>query len=171
MASASTSSGAGGAYALTNLAPGNYLVEFSAGCGSTGDFGQQWYNNETSEGTANVVTVTAGATTAAINAALLNGGTITGTVTAAVGGADLAGICVNAYTPDNAFSSIESAVSGADGIYSLSGLAPGSYDVAFSAGCGNSANYGQQWYSGQVSQTLRKPSSPWVRPHRRSTRP
>ena len=73
----STTTAADGTYSITDLGSGNYDVEFSGGCGYPGNVGQQWYDNQISQSSASVVTVTTGSTTS-VNAALAIGGTITG---------------------------------------------------------------------------------------------
>ena len=144
----SATTAADGTYAISGLSAGNYDVEFSvAGCGTTGSYLTQWYNNATSSSTAHVVPVTAGATTASINAALISGA-ITGTVTAATGGAELGGICVDVQQTVGA--GFGSATTRVDGTYTVTGLKSGSYSVEFFTGCGNNGNYLTQWYNGQA---------------------
>ncbi len=145
--SGSTTTAADGSYSLTNLAPGNYDVEFSAGCGISENVGQQWYNAKASQSSANAVAVTAGGSTSGINATLSLGGTITGTVTAAAGGADVSGVCVVAFAPGDVQLSPASTTTASDGSYALTNLAPGSYQVEFTSGCGASVGYATQWYS------------------------
>src|SRR5207248_572352 len=88
-------SDATGRYSIVGLAAGTYVVQFSD-CGGGGYLGQ-YYNNQSTFASANLVLVTAGATTANINAALAPGGTITGTVTDnAATPTALANICVSA---------------------------------------------------------------------------
>ena len=145
--SGSTTTASDGSYSLTNLAPGNYDVEFSAGCGISENVGQQWYNNKASQSSANVVAVTAGGSTSAINGTLSLGGTISGTVTAAAGGADVSGVCVVAFAPGDVQLSPASTTTASDGSYALTNLAPGSYQVEFTSGCGASVSYATQWYS------------------------
>ena len=153
----SATTAADGTYAISGLSAGNYDVEFSvSGCGTTGSYLTQWYNNATSSSTAHVVPVTAGATTASINAALISGA-ITGTVTAATGGADLGGICVDVQQTVGA--GFGSATTRADGTYTVTGLKSGSYSVEFFTGCGNSGNYLTQWYNGQATETSAVPVS------------
>jgi hypothetical protein len=54
----------------SDLPPGQYQVEFSAdGCGGTG-FRTQWWQDASSQASATVITVAAGAAIADINAAL-----------------------------------------------------------------------------------------------------
>jgi hypothetical protein len=144
---------ADGTYAITGLSTGSYDVEFSTGCGSTGNYLTQWYNNEPSSTSANAVPVIAGTTSSTIDASLVTGGTIAGTVTAKAGGADLGGICVSVYTSDNSFTLVGSTTTAGDGTYSISDLSSGNYDVEFSGGCGYSGNVGQQWYDNQISQS------------------
>ena len=149
--SGATTTAADGTYTITGLAAGSYDVQFSASgfCGG-GNYATEWYNNQTSQFSANTVAVTAGSTTGSINAAMAAGGSISGKVTAAAGGADLAGICVNANPTGGGGSS--GATTAADGTYTITGLAAGSYDVQFSNGCGDAGNYATQWYNNQTSQ-------------------
>jgi IPT/TIG domain/Carboxypeptidase regulatory-like domain len=155
--SGSTTTASDGSYSLTNLAPGNYDVEFSAGCGISENVGQQWYNTKASQSSANVVAVTAGGSTSAINGTLSLGGTITGTVTAAAGGADVSGVCVVAFAPGDVQLSPASTTTASDGSYALTNLAPGSYQVEFTSGCGASVSYATQWYSASPTAALAVP--------------
>ena len=147
---------ADGTYTIAGLAAGSYDVQFSAsgfcGGGVSGNYATQWYNNQTSQFSANTVAVTAGSTTGSINAAMAAGGSISGKVTAAAGGANLAGICVNANPTGGGGGGYASATTAADGTYTITGLAAGSYDVQFSNGCGDAGNYATQWYNNQTSQ-------------------
>ena len=151
--SGSTISSANGTYTISGLWAGSYIVEFGfQDCSNPNNFNYvtQWYNNETSYASANLVSVAAGGTASSINAAMQPGGTITGTVTAAVGGADLGGICVDASQsgggPGSGF-----ATTATNGTYSVTGLPAGSYTVEFHTGCGNSGNYVSQWYNDETS--------------------
>jgi hypothetical protein len=58
-----------GAYAIADLAPGRYRVEFSPGCGATG-YVTQWWRRAASAAAATIVTVTAASTVTGISAAL-----------------------------------------------------------------------------------------------------
>jgi Carboxypeptidase regulatory-like domain len=60
---------ADGTYALVDLPPGNYQVQFSAGCGDSG-FATQWWDDVPSAQTATSVVVPAVATVTGINAVL-----------------------------------------------------------------------------------------------------
>jgi len=164
----STATAADGTYTLTGVPAQNVLVEFFASgqCpgGTPANFEGQWYNNKLTAGTADSVTVTAGTTVAGISAALNASGSFSGTVTAAVGGAPLSGICVAAYLP---FASgvapqlIASTSTAADGTYTLPGAPVGNIDVKFySTGfCpgGAASNYAMQWYNNQPLQGTANP--------------
>src|SRR5664280_3336270 len=138
-----------GTYSIAGLPAGSYSVQFYTGCGNSGNYLTQWYNNETSFGSADPVTVTAGSTTTSIDAALQPGGTIAGTVIVA-GGTALGGICVQA-SQNNAGGGSGFAITASDGTYSIAGLPAGSYSVQFYTGCGNSGNYLTQWYNNETS--------------------
>jgi hypothetical protein len=60
---------ADGTYALVDLPPCHYKVQFSTGCGDSG-FATQWWNNAPSMQTATSISVSAAATVTGINAAL-----------------------------------------------------------------------------------------------------
>jgi hypothetical protein len=123
-----------GEYTIVGLAAGSYTVEFSAfACGQTGcaqrqNYLNRYYDEKTSNAQAESVSVTAGNTTAAINAKLVEGGQITGRVTSAATHAPLAGVEVCAGGTAPGCTSTNAA-----GEYVIFGLASGSYDVAFSS--------------------------------------
>jgi len=145
---AATPTAANGTYTISGLAPGSYGVFFAPGCGG-GDFATQWYNGtasgtQSAPGTVVVVTVASPATS--INASMSAGTSISGTVSASLDAADLAGICVNAVPVGGTSGAGTAGTSAADGTYTVGGLLPGNYDVEFSAGsCGGS--YVTQWYN------------------------
>ena len=118
-----------GTYALTGLVPGSYQVRFED---ADGDFLTEFWNDKPTLDTADLVVVSAGTRVDAIDADLGTPATITGTVTSAEGGGGLEGINVTAYAangPD--FDYAGSAQTGPEGGYELTGLAPGTYKVAF----------------------------------------
>jgi hypothetical protein len=138
-----------GRYVLTGLTPGSYKVEFgdpSCSDGAAG-LGIQWYKDAASEGSATAITVTAGQTTSAINAALPADGTITGTVTG-TSAAPLSGVCVSAVPLAKGQPAIFTVSGG--GSYQLAGLMPGQYRVEFQAGCGQ-AGVKTQWWQDAAS--------------------
>ena len=150
---ANVGTGADGKYTISGLAAGDYLVNFTSNgvCpnGVQSNFATQWYDNQPTQDTANVVSVSAGADTDHIDAVMQPGGSISGTVTAA-GGGPLEGICVNASPPEGQGGSGTN--TGSDGKYTITGLPAGDYQVQFSIGCGNSGNYAAQWYDNQPTQ-------------------
>jgi hypothetical protein len=153
-----SSSASDGTYSMTGLVAGSYYVLFNAGCGSvSANWLQQWWQDASSQSSATLVTVTAGQTTANIDAAMQPGGTVTGTVKDNTG-ADLEGICV-AVGLVTGGSGEGFASSGSDGTYSVTGLAPGSYNVMFSAGCGSTPNWITQWWENASSQGTATPIS------------
>jgi hypothetical protein len=144
-------SGPSGAYAVEGLAPGSYRLLFTPVCVvGTASLVPQWFNGQQAEAAATPVTVTAGKTRSGVNATLTADGSIAGTVTSATpGGPDLTGICVRAVPAGGAGQPVI-AISG-NGGYQASGLAPGSYQVEFSSGCGITG-YATQWFNGQSAQ-------------------
>jgi 5-hydroxyisourate hydrolase-like protein (transthyretin family) len=131
-----------GTYTFSGLGTGDYEVGFSP---STGGFAPQFYKNKSTLATATTVSVTAGATTSGIDAALVSGGQITGKVTNAAGGAAMANVEVDLYDSSEDF--LASTTSAADGTYSFSGLVGGTYEVGFTP----SGNFSPQFYNGKAT--------------------
>ena len=163
----STATGSNGTYSVIGLTTGTYDVCFSAsvyepptGGSSTTGYGSQCYNDATWDGSSSdisgttTVHVTAGATTSSINAALSNGGVITGTVDDA-SSHPLEGVTVELYSTTG--SGLEAAVTGSNGTYTLEGIGTGTYDVCFASstylnpdgvtGGSSTTGYGNQCYS------------------------
>jgi hypothetical protein len=149
LASAQTNSS--GAYTLSSVAAGSAQVGFSSGCGAS-NYLTQYYNGQSSLASADPVGVTAGATTSGINAAMVVGGQITGTVTDSATKAALAGICVQAN--DSSGGEVASTQTNSSGVYTLSALPTGSYHVGFAdcaAGPDNAGTYVTQYYNGKAT--------------------
>ena len=134
-----------GRYTVSGLASGNYKVGFVS-CGG-GNYLPQFYNGKSSLAAADVVSASAGSTTSGIDAALQQGGQITGTVTNAATGAAVANECVTVYDASNTFAVSTSTDSA--GHYTLPGLATGNYKVGF-VSCGGTS-YLSQFYNGKSS--------------------
>ena len=136
-------------YAISPLAPGSYTVGFEQ-CASntlTPGYVLQYYNGTTEESLATPVSVTQDITTPNINAAMVQGGTISGTVTdTSTPANDLSGICVNAY--DTAVSGGGQATTNSSGSYSITGLPAGTGYVLTFSNCSNAGNYAQDSVSG-----------------------
>ena len=79
---------------------------------------------------------------------------ISGTVRAAVDGAPLAGATVEAFLTPNVTTPTATATTAGDGTYTLSGLAAGTYKVAFTA---NNGAYQDQWYWSAQTATDAQP--------------
>jgi protocatechuate 3,4-dioxygenase beta subunit len=126
-----------GRYELDGLAGGRYQIVFDPTCGSGYPPAINYVERTQS------VTVTAGGSVRGFNAYLERGATLSGTVTDA-GGRQLVNVCVQVGDPDGDF-----AVTDGHGAYSVTGIQPGSYTVAFSGGCGNSGSLAPQSYPDQ----------------------
>jgi hypothetical protein len=141
-------SAADGTYTVEGLLPGSYDVEFSAGsCG--GSYVTQWYNGTPSGASSTSgaldVAVTVASPATSINAVMSVSTSISGTVSAAVGGADIGNMCVWAFPVGGG--AVEKTTTALDGVYMISGIAAGSYNVEFyTYPCGG-RNYVTQWYN------------------------
>ncbi|HYK26821.1 MAG TPA: carboxypeptidase-like regulatory domain-containing protein, partial [Streptosporangiaceae bacterium] len=131
-----------GTYLATGLAAGSYTVLFDPTCGAV-PVASQWYNNKSSQATADSVAVTVGQTAAGIDAALQSDGEITGTVQGP-SATNVTGACVTAVPLDGQLPTPYVAVS-KSGSYTLLQLPPGRYKVKFSSGCG-ATGYRTQWW-------------------------
>jgi hypothetical protein len=109
-----TTTGPNGEYTITGLPPGEYAISFSSN-----ESGYISQNTTTTVGEGGVDTV---------NVALKEGGKISGTVTDAVTHGGLAKIGVCAFGSSGG----GCASTGANGAYTITGLATGSYKVSFS---------------------------------------
>jgi hypothetical protein len=140
------STGDDGSYAITGLSAGTYEVGFSGGCGNSGNYAPTWYDNQSDESLATPITLSTGGTATA-DQQMLPGATITGQVTDA-SGRRLSGICVYAATEmQTEFGAVFTQDSVTQhGTYTISGLAPGQYEVDF--GCGLGSQYADQWFPG-----------------------
>ena len=125
-----THTDASGRYFVGGLPAGTYTASFFD---SASAYLGRAYG---SGGTAGQFTVSDGATTHGIDAALTPAGAISGTVTDAASHAPIAGVSVRVASQNGGSGS---ATTAADGTYSVKGLPPGAYTVTFSEL--GSANY------------------------------
>ena len=161
--------GSDGTYSVIGLATGTYDVCFSTseyypptGGTSTTGYGSQCYNGVTWDGATSdisgptAVHVTAGSTTSTINAALPNGGVVSGTVDDS-SSQPLDNVEVDVVSSTGQL--VNEAVTSTNGSYSIEGLSAGTYDVCFDAnyfdpfeggvtGGSSTTGYGNQCYNG-----------------------
>jgi hypothetical protein len=133
-----------GSYLINQLSAGTYQIGFSGGCGNSGSYAPNWYNNQSDQSLATPITLAAAGTFTA-NAQLQPGATITGKVTNA-SGHGLSGICVDAATEFQAElgAVFQASAFSHNGTYSIPNLAPGQYLVNF--GCDQDQAYANQWF-------------------------
>lgn len=135
---------AAGEYTVNGLSTGGYKVGFF---GNGLNYITQYYNDTTTYSDASAVSVTAGSTTGEVNAAMVAGGELSGTVTSAASKEAATGIEVCALEPK--FDYAEACVyAGSNGEYTLAGLAGGSYKVEFFS---PTNDYFKQYYAGKNS--------------------
>ncbi len=149
----STMTAANGAYAIGGLIAGTYRVQFAPPSGGKMNYLGQYYDNEASLSQATGVYVTPGTTKTGIDAALQSAGQVTGVVTDAKTQAPIQNAYVDVYRPVSYYygtydETYGTALTNAEGIYTVSGLPAGSYDVSFSVPDGD---YLEQWYDAENS--------------------
>ncbi len=130
-----TTTASDGTYSMS-VPAGVYNVEFYD---PTGTYATQYYNDEPTYQAADPITVTAGATTGSINAALTAAGAISGTVTNEQTNAPLTGGDVGVYDQQGYY--VASGTIASDGTYTINGLLSGVYKVEFDGGTGYSYAY------------------------------
>jgi hypothetical protein len=118
-----------GTYSIANLTPGLYTILVSPTCAQTK---VSAYANIYD--TVNLVTVVAGAATTGQNYAVIQSGSISGTVTDASTSAGLSGVCVIAG-PVDAGTGFAAATSSVNGSFTISNLSPGSYTLVVDPTC------------------------------------
>jgi Carboxypeptidase regulatory-like domain len=134
--------GVGGAYTITGVPADTYKVQFMT---TDGSLGFQYYSDKATVKSADLVTVTDGATTSGIDATMHPAGTISGTVSDASG--PLGEVECYVYDVDGAYVANQTTY-GTDGTYAVTGLAGGTYEVRFVA-----SGYDVQWYDGKDETT------------------
>ena len=139
-----TTDGAG-AYTVPRLAPGSYRVGFDDD--GTGGYLPQFADGVSSLASARVIAVSAGQSVGGVDAALVTGGQLSGTVTDASTHAPLSGVTVTVYDLVGG-GSVGSVQTDGTGAYTVTGLPAGSYAVGFELGV---AGYLPQFDSGQSS--------------------
>lgn len=148
-----------GAYTVSDLPSDSYLVRFSD-CGSEPTYVTEWYDDRPDYDSADPVEVDEGEQVSGIDAELVVGGEIVGTVTDEAG-EPLGGICVWAdrdtdqepVSEDGFGSDAVVAFSGGpttddSGLYRIGALRDGDYRVHF-WDCNRPRRYLDEWYDGQ----------------------
>jgi hypothetical protein len=138
---------ASGNYSVDQLPVGTYQVQFNAGCGNKGSYAPQGWPDTNVLEPHNIKVTAAGEQVGDIGAALQPGPVISGTVTDQ-SGHKLTGICVNVITHSDVEFGFGLTI---DGRYDVPDLAPGSYQVLFSPGCGDNADLAETAFRAQVS--------------------
>ena len=134
---------ADGNYEINGLAPGTYKVNFA---GEDSGTLSEWYDDVPSADKAALITLTAGQDRAGVDAALVMGGSMSGKVNILPGFNPMDDYyAADIYKAGDSTRSVGRASVGADGRFTLRGLAAGSYKVLFS-----SYNTGalDRWYGG-----------------------
>ena len=149
---------ADGEYAISGLSTGSYKMKFSPGGPGLNYLGQ-YYSGAATKQAATQVSVTAGATTGGIDAALRTAGRIAGTVTDAGSGEPVAYqyVCARQVgDPEWEAGGLMCDYTDAEGEYAIEGLPAASYYVRFSPGY-SSPGYLRQYYDGKGSRAEATP--------------
>ena len=131
-----------GNYLLGGIFGGEYKIFFRD---NEQNYVTEWYNDKTSFEAADPITITVGQTTSNIDAQLIKGGIICGTVTDTVG-TPLENINVIAINSAKATSKI--AHTDSLGQYVIQELPTGTYNICFS---NNGQNYFDEWYNNKTT--------------------
>lgn len=147
----SATTAADGSYTVAGLAPGQYRVEFDPTCSGTASSEDAlgWYRGADIEASAAPVTVAPASTTGSVDGSLARSGTISGTVTAEVGGSPVPEVCVIAR-PRGETGDLEFVGTQTDGSYSIPGLPADAYTVEADPTCAGSlsSSYLPEWFGG-----------------------
>jgi hypothetical protein len=125
---ASVTTDSTGTYTLPNLAAGSYVVSFFP---EGTDLKREYWKDASDYSQATPVVVGDGEAVSAIDASLVQGGSIQGVVTREDDGSAIAGAEVQALDSNNEI--VAAATAGASGEYTLGGLPTGSYRVRFAS--------------------------------------
>ncbi len=117
--------GTDGTYEITGLGTGSYVVVFD----DPGDLATQYYDGALTYDTATPVPVVEGAGVTGIDATLVPGGSVSGTVTDSTDGTPVADVVVQATSLGS--DATEYAYTDVDGTYVLRGVLPGATVVEF----------------------------------------
>ncbi len=150
---------ASGEYSLRSLPSGLDRVGFWRQ-GTSAEYESTYYEGKSSLAQATPVTVTEGHATAGVDAELVEGGRIMGTVFAVAGGMPLGDIAVCLFS-DGEVAPRRCSDSAADGTYTFQGLPSGSYQVGYSLDASEITgvdttpvvgSYASQYYDGAATR-------------------
>ncbi len=134
-----------GTYTVPDVLAGQYQVEFLGLTGS--NLASSFYGGGT-QAAATKVTVASGVTVASINGQLAAAGTISGTLTAAQGGALVGGLEVELL--DAQGNVLAAAITNTNGTYTLTGVPAGTWYIKFVGGRAyNGQYYATEYYLGK----------------------
>jgi 5-hydroxyisourate hydrolase-like protein (transthyretin family) len=147
---------ASGIYTITGLLTGTYYLEFTT-YGS--DYLTEYYDDKATLAAADGVSVALGGVVTGIDAVLKSASKITGRVTAADSGTPLNDVYVAVYAYRcSSFVWMDSATTNASGVYTVTGLLAGSYQVEFDpSSSSTSAMYVGEYYHDKKSLTTADP--------------
>ncbi|MCX6583419.1 MAG: carboxypeptidase regulatory-like domain-containing protein [Candidatus Aminicenantes bacterium] len=144
----SAATDSGGYYTFNGIPTGNYKVRFDTY--NELYLIQEYYNDKSFQEIADPVSVTAGQTTADINAQLAAGGSISGRVTDENGNG-VANVWVTIFNSNNGSGNVNGAFTDMTGNYVVHfGLSAGAYKVYFDAR-NRGLNYINEWYNNKES--------------------
>ncbi|HET7012267.1 MAG TPA: carboxypeptidase-like regulatory domain-containing protein, partial [Streptosporangiaceae bacterium] len=131
---------ADGSYVIKGLLAGRYGIQFFPGCEKSSPYEPQWWPGTANERKQGLIRLRAGAHRKNIDAKLVVGATIKGTVRlGSPHGRPLGGMCASASV--GLFDLAGMSSTDSHGGYVLEGLPAGRYSVEFNPGCGNNGNY------------------------------
>lgn len=151
-----TMTGRGGHYRFPggSQSVGRWIVNFFTGCGNPGNFAPQWWKHAAIGSKATVLRARKRSHLSGVDARLVAGGAVTGTVrSGSSSGQGLGGICVDALGVGRMTGVAQQAVTRGDGTYRVTGLGTGRYVLIFLTGCGSKGDYLLRQLPGTVPAT------------------
>jgi hypothetical protein len=141
-----------GSYSLNGLAAGSYTVNFAPNFGA--NLVPQWWQGKTTRSSADYFTVADGQAVTGIDATLVTGAVISGTISSdGTAPAGIPGAYVMAFAADGSYAGQGSA--DAAGQYSLGSLTQGAYTLDFHGPWGSS--YLEEWWNDQPTRDSSTP--------------